>query len=72
MIDQDYKLNLIKNFAADHLARHVNAYEQCFTSEAFTALKKNEDKDRAFLDCHNHWIKNLNENVSQDLELKAR
>ena len=72
LIDQDYKLNLIKSFTADHLVRHINAHESCYTNDVFASLKKNEDKDRVFVECHNHWIKNLNENVSQELEVKAR
>ena len=27
LIEQDFKLNLINKFTADHLVRHVNAYD---------------------------------------------
>ena len=36
------------------------------------SLPSNEEKDRAFLTCHNNWISNLKSNVSDDLEIKAR
>ena len=68
----DFKLNLLKSFVRDHMAKHFVSYEQCYSGDAFEALPTPEEKDREFLQCHNRWISNLKTNVSQDLELKAR
>ena len=68
----DFKLNLLKSFVRDHMAKQFISYEKCYTGAAFEALPTNEDKDRAFLSCHNKWISNLKSNVSFDLDVKAR
>ena len=72
LYENDYKLNLLKSFTTDHLVRHLKEYNQCYNNEAFNSLKTNEAKDRVFLECHNNWVRNLNINLSQDLEIKAR
>ena len=68
----DFKLNLLKSFVRDHMAKHFVSYEKCYSGDAFEALGSPEEKDREFLACHNKWISNLKTNVSQDLEVKAR
>ena len=35
------------------------------------AQHNNADKDRAFLACHNGWVKNLEETMTPALEAKA-
>lgn len=67
----DFKLNLIKSFVADHMDKHLQAYQSCWQNPSFEALPTNEDKDRAFLACHKQWTRNLKENVQPELELKA-
>ena len=67
----DFKLNLINSFVADHMDKHLQAYQSCWQNPSFEALPSNEDKDRAFLACHKQWTRNLKENVQPELELKA-
>ena len=68
----DFKLNLLNSFVRDHMTRHLIEYEQCYMGAAFNALPTNEAKDREFQACHNKWISNLKQNVTFDLEVKAR
>ena len=68
----DFKLNLLNSFVRDHMTKHFQSYEKCYQGDAFMSLPSNEEKDRAFLTCHNNWISNLKSNVSDDLEIKAR
>ena len=58
-VKNDFKLNILKNYFGDHIVRHLNDYESCWKNADFDDLKTNEEKDRAFLDCHNRWISNL-------------
>jgi hypothetical protein len=68
----DYKLNILKSFYNDHIVKHLSNYEQCYKGDTFERLPSIEDKDRAFLDCHGRWIRNLRGNVSQELEIRVR
>ena len=63
---------MINSFVSDHMVKQLLSYEQCYTSASFLALPTNEEKDRAFLTCHNNWISNLKSNVAFELEVKAR
>ena len=69
---KDYKLKLIAGFYRDHMVKHIKNYSACYNSDAFHALPTNADKDRAFLDCHNRWTRNLKEEVALELDIKAR
>ena len=68
----DFKLNLLDGFVRDHMTKHFQAYERCYTGDAFAALPTNEEKDRAFLACHKKWVSNLKSEVTYELEVKAR
>ena len=68
----DFKLNLLNSFFSDHMTKHYKAYESCWRSPEFNALSSTEEKDRAFVECHNRWIQNLRGNVSHELDVKAR
>ena len=68
----DFKLNLLDGFVRDHMTKHLQGYEQCYSGAAFESLPTNADKDREFLSCHKKWISNLKTNVAFDLETKAR
>ena len=69
----DFKLNVIGSFFKDHLSKHLVDFEDnCVVGSAIAGLSSNEAKDRAFLKCKDSWISNFRDNVSQDLELKAR
>ena len=68
----DFKLNLLKGFVRDHMTKHLQTYEKCYTGDAFDTLPSNEQKDREFLACHNDWISNLKNNVALELDMKAR
>ena len=68
----DFKLNLIKSFVTDHMTKHLQAYEKCYSGESFAALQTNEEKDREFLSCHKKWISNLKNEVAFELDSKAR
>ena len=67
----DYKMNLISSFWKDHIPKHLNAYEGCFSKE-IQALGSVGEKDKAFADCHKAWIKDFRNNKSQELEIRAR
>ena len=69
---KDFKLKLIGSYFRDHLVRHLADYEKCYNTEAFQHLPSAAEKDRAFLDCHNRWNRNLKEQVSLELDVKAR
>ena len=68
----DFKLNLLSGFVRDHMTTHFEAYEKCYTGAAFMALPSNAEKDREFQACHTKWMGNLKENVTFELETKAR
>ena len=68
----DFKLNLLKNFFNDHIVKHLKNYEACWKSSQFEALQTNEDKDVAFLECHDKWVANIRENVVPELETRVR
>ena len=69
----DFKLNLLSTFFSDHITKHMIDFEDnCVVGPDITSLSTNEDKDRAFLKCKENWMRNLKDNVSQELELKAR
>ena len=68
----DFKLNLLNTFFNDHIPKHLKQYETCWRNEEFDALKTNEDKDLAFLQCHEKWLGNLRENVVPELETRVR
>ncbi len=71
-LDNDYKQNILKNFFKDHLAKHLKEYELCYLTPEFERLRTVEEKDRAFLECHQRWNRNFRHNVSQELEVRAR
>ena len=68
--ENDYKLNAIDNFWRDHFPKHFQAYKRC--NEGLESLANVADKDKAFADCHNDWMKDFKENQSQALEVRAR
>ena len=68
----DFKLNILKTFFNDHITKHLKNYETCWKNPEFDALKANEDKDLAFVQCHGKWIANLRENVVPELEGRVR
>ena len=68
----DFKLNMINRFVADHLPKQLNAYQDCISGEHMKSLNDHVEKDRAFLKCHNDWVRNVKDNFSQELEVKAR
>ena len=71
--ENDYKTNLLRSFVKDHTGRHALQYEaDCIYSPELKALPTLADKDRFYVECHRNFLKNLRENVSQDLEVKAR
>ena len=69
--DNDFKLKLIKSFSKDHLVKHEVAYQKCI-ADSRKLQGTVEDKDRHFLACHDSILKNLRENVANELELRAR
>ncbi len=68
----DYKLNILKAFFNDHAVKHISNYEKCWKGEEFAKIRSLDEMDRAFLECHNKWIRNLRSNVSQELEGRVR
>ena len=68
----DFKLGVLRTFFNDHVAKHLKHYEQCWKSADFEAMKTNEEKDIAFVECHEKWIGNLRENVVPELETRVR
>ncbi|CDW90063.1 UNKNOWN [Stylonychia lemnae] len=71
-LKNDYKLNILKTFFQDHIIKHTQDYQKCWSGKEFQQLKSNEDKDKAFLECHRQWTKNVRENVSNELEARVR
>ena len=55
----DFKLQMLKNYFSDHIPKHLNDYEKCWKTTEFQQLKTVEDKDRAFMSCHEKWLRNL-------------
>ena len=70
MYENDFKLGMIKNFYKDHISKHVLSHSTCL--HAAKAMDSVADKDKAFADCHNTWVRDFKENQSQDLEARAR
>ena len=69
--ENDFKLKLIQSFSKDHLVKHEVAYQKCI-SDSRKLQGSVEEKDRHFLNCHNNILRNLKENVANELELRAR
>ncbi len=67
----DFKLGLLKNFFNDHIIKHLKQYETCWKNPDFEALRTNEERDLAFVSCHEKWIAHLRENVVPELEGRA-
>ena len=65
-------MNVLKSFFNDHIIKHLDEYESCWKNDEFEKFKTNEDKDRSFLKCHKDWIKDLQQNVNDSLEVRAR
>ena len=65
----DYKLNALKNYVDDHTVGIIKDYQSCINS--IESINNNADKDRAFLACHNDWVKHVSTNFTQDLEARA-
>ena len=71
--DKDFKLKMLASFAQDHLMKHRMAYEaECHASPEFNRLPTIEEKDRHYAYCHTHFLRRLKQDVSQELEVKAR
>ena len=68
----DYKMNLLGSFVRDHMTKHFLSYEKCHSGAAFESLATMEEKDRSFLACHDKWLKDLKQDVTYELEVKAR
>ena len=56
----DYKVKQINSFWADHVSKHVKAYQKCY--EGLHNLETVAQKDRAFADCHNDWVRDFKQN----------
>ena len=69
-VDNDYKLNAINSFWKDHFTKHLLSYEQC--KVGLSDIPSIADKDRAFSDCHNQWIKDFKKEQSNAFEERAR
>ena len=68
--DNDYKMKAIDSFWNDHFPKHFQAYKRC--SEGLEGATSVGEKDKAYADCHNDWMRDFKENQSQSLELRAR
>ncbi len=70
LMQNDFKLNLIKDFYKDHHAKHYLSHQACAdqANEASTIV----GKDKAYADCHNAWVSDFKQNQSQELEARAR
>ena len=61
---------MLNTFTEDHLVKHRLAYlAECHESPEFHALPSIEEKDRHYTYCHNHFLRRLKQDVSQDLEV---
>ena len=69
-LKNDYKMKILGSFWQDHIPKHVTAYQKCV--DVTKGLETVAEKDKAFADCHKHWIKDWKENKSQELEARAR
>ena len=65
----DWKLNALGTFVTDHSVRMIRDYKACIDNVA--PLKTNEAKDRSFLECHNRWVKEVQGNITEELERRA-
>ena len=68
----DFKLNILGSFVKDHMVKHIIDLQDCVSGDSISKLATHEEKDRAFLECRSKWTQNLRDNVSQELEMKAR
>jgi len=68
----DYKLNLINSFWDDHAPKHLKAHQSCLTSTGIQGMNSVVEKDKAYADCHQEWLRDFKINQSQALELRAR
>ena len=66
----DYKLNLIQSFWKDHEAKHILSYKTCMAG--VDKLDSVVEKDKAYADCHDSWVKDFKNVQSQELEVRAR
>tara|TARA_B110001450_G_C17367767_1_gene378369 strand:- start:97 stop:459 length:363 start_codon:yes stop_codon:yes gene_type:complete len=69
-LKNDYKMKILGSFWKDHIPKHILGYQKC--TDVTQGLDTVAQKDKAFADCHKHWIKDWKENKSQELEGRAR
>ena len=72
LYSNDFKVNAIKNFFSDNTVRHVKEYMACQDDEQVQGQPSLLGKERAFMQCHNEWIKNFKNNTVYELEERAR
>ena len=65
-------MNLIDSFWRDHAAKHVISHKSCLTEIGLDQVDTIAEKDKAYADCHNNWIKDFKNNQSNELEARAR
>ena len=63
----DYALNSLRDFWFNYSVPYMLQHDQCSQSAAITSLPTNTEKDRAFLACHNEWVRVMKDTVAQDL-----
>jgi hypothetical protein len=65
-------MKILDSFFSDHIVKHLKSYERCWNNNDFERLTSNEDKDRAFLECHENWISSIKGTVRGELETRVR
>ena len=59
---KDYKLKALNTFWYDHKSKHIIAHNKCL--DHTKGLETVAEKDKAYSDCHNDWLKDFKNNQS--------
>uniref|UniRef100_A0A7S3CWM8 Uncharacterized protein n=1 Tax=Strombidium rassoulzadegani TaxID=1082188 RepID=A0A7S3CWM8_9SPIT len=72
LYDNDFKLKALNNFYSENTVRHVKEYMACRNDPQVLEQNTLVGKEKAYMQCHNEWVKNFKSNTVYELEERAR
>ena len=71
-MDNDYKLNLLNSFTRDHVWKYMVEYNNCYNNSEFNSIADPTEKDRAYLKCHEDFMKQWDGQIQKELHTRAK
>ena len=72
LFKNDFKLNAINNFFSENTIRHVKAHQTCLSAAQGPHFSTVAEKDKAYQQCHNDWVRDFKNEKVFELEVRAR